>query len=90
MSLDRAVAADLAERGLAAVVGDDIVAALREDSPLDRIGLVPADLVCVSDAVAAAALGDDRECVLTDADVDALVTVADLVTAIAARGQGAS
>lgn len=88
MSIDRPAAASLAERGLAAVVGIDIVATAREDSPLDGIGLISADLVCISDAVASAAAEGGIECVLTDPDVDGLVTVADLVTAIAARGQG--
>jgi hypothetical protein len=87
MSIERAAAASLAERGLAAVVGVDIVATVREDSPLDGMGLTEADLVCVSDAVASAAAEGGAECVLTDFDVDGLVTVADLVTAIAALGQ---
>ncbi len=90
MSADRSVAAALAERGLAAVVGEDIVATLREDSPLEGIGLTDADLVCVSDAIASAAATRGQDCVLTDGDVVGLVTVADLVTAIAARAQAST
>ena len=87
MSIDRGVAAALAERGLAAVVGEHIVAALREDSPLEGIGLTEADLVCVSDAIASAACAQGEDCVLTDEDVVGLVTVADLVSAIATRAE---
>ncbi len=86
MSIDRTSAAALAERGLAAVVGEQIVAALREDSPLSGFGLSSDDLVCVGDAVADAARGTGGECVLTDDDVAELLTVADLVGAIAKRG----
>ena len=87
MSIERGRAAALAERGLAAVVGEDIVATLREDSPLEGIGLTEADLVCVSDAIAAAASARSVDCVLSDEDVVGLVTVADLVTAIATRSE---
>lgn len=89
MTISRTRAAALAERGLAAVVGAQIVAALREDSPLAGVGLTDDDLICVSDAVADAARTEGVACSLTDADVSGLVTVADLVGAIAQRGEDA-
>lgn len=87
MSVDRSTAAALAEQGLAAVFGAQIVAGLREDSPLAGIGLSAADLVCVSDAIADAAEIRDIDCVLGDADMDGLTTVADLVSVIVIRGE---
>ena len=87
MTLDRTSAAALAEAGLTAVVGPGIVAGLREDSPLARIGLTSADLICLSDAIANAATTAGAHCVLDDADMVDLVTVADLVSAVAACGE---
>lgn len=87
MTLDRTSAAALAEAGLTAVFGLDVVAGLREDSPLEGIGLTPEDLICLSDSIANAATKDGGSCVLDDADIDDLVTVADLVSAVAACGE---
>ena len=85
MTIDRQVASALAESGLSAVVGPEIVSRLREDSPLALVGLSTADLVCVSDAVARAADARGLDCVLVDSDLAGLDTVADLVTVITLR-----
>lgn len=87
MRIDRRTAAMLAETGLAAVFAADVVSGLREDSPLVGVGLTAADLVCLSDAIAAAAAARGCDCVLDDADVEGLTTVADLVGVIEARGE---
>jgi len=84
MSIQRRAAAGLAEAGLGSVVDPALVAGLREDSPLDAVGLAAADLVCLSDAVGQAAAARGLVCALDDGDLDGVVTVADLVTVIAA------
>ena len=83
MSIDRRAAAGLAEAGLAAVFDPAMVARLREDSPLEAVGITDADLVSVSDAVGHAAEARGLVCLLGDGDLDGVATVADLVTAIA-------
>ena len=87
---DHRTAAAIAEAGLAAVFAPDVVARMREDSPLSALGLTPADLVCVSDAVADAAVARGRVCLLDDADLDGLESVADLVRAIQRRADAAA
>lgn len=88
---DRRLAGSLVEEGLAHVFPAELVGGLREDSPLAVLGLVPEDLVAVSDAVGAAAARRGVACRIGDADLIGLVvddggvrsgaTVTDLVTA---------
>lgn len=83
MTVDPRTAAAIAESALAAVFAPDVVARLRADSPLAALGLTPADLVSVSDAVADAAESRGLVCVLGDADFDGVDSVADLVRSVA-------
>lgn len=87
-TIDHRTAALIAQDALRAVFAPDAVAALREDSPLSALGLVPSDVVCVADAVAAGAVARGLTCRLVDADLDAVATVEDLVRAIAERCSG--
>ena len=86
-AMDRRVAAGIVEQALGAVYDPSIVRTLREDSPLDVLGIRPADAVCIADAVHAAAPAFGAECVLDDADVVDVETVADLVDAVVAAGE---
>ncbi len=80
--IEHRLAAQVAEEALRSVFDPQAVSALRDDSPLTAIGLTSADVVCLADAVAKAS--DDRgfTCVLGDADLEDVHTVADLVLAI--------
>ncbi len=79
---DHHLAAQVAEDALRSVFEPQAVSALREDSPLAAIGLTSADVVCVADAVAQAAVDRGFTCVLDDAAMENVETVADLVRAI--------
>ncbi len=79
------VAASLAEAALGVVLGAELVAGLRKDSPLAGVGLSETDHVCLSDAVAAAASAHGADCVLEDADLSGVQTVGDLIAAIRSR-----
>ena len=81
-ALEHRAAATVVEEALVAVFDPDLVRRLREDSPLAVVGMIPADAVAVADAVARAAADVGVSCVLTDADVDGVETVADLVAAV--------
>lgn len=85
--LDRRDAALIVEVGLTAVFDAGLVRQLREDSPLSVLGMVPADAVCVADAVEQEAGRLGWSCRLGDDDLAAAVTVADLVTAVQQRGE---
>jgi hypothetical protein len=76
------LAAQVTQEALAAVFDPSAVAALREDSPLSALGFADADMVCVVDALAAAASARGRSCVLEDADVVEVTSVADLIGAV--------
>ena len=80
--IDHHVAAQVAEEALRSVFDPQAVSALREDSPLAAIGLASADVVCVADAVAQAAVDRGITCVLDDDAMENVETVADLVQAI--------
>jgi hypothetical protein len=80
----RTVSAAIAEAGLLEVFGAQAVAGLREDSPLAKLGMSPDDAVCIADAVARAAQTRSLTCVLGDAELADLVTVTDLIDAVAA------
>jgi hypothetical protein len=79
------VAASLTQDALAAVFDASAVSALREDSPLAALGMSDADVVCVADALAAAARGQGLWCVLDDADLGQAETVSDLIAAVTAK-----
>lgn len=80
--VEQRLAAQVAEEALRSVFDPQAVSALREDSPLTAIGLTPADVVCLADAVAKAANDRGFSCVLGDADLEGVHTVADLVEAV--------
>lgn len=84
-ALDRRDAALVVEQALARVFAPDVVARLREDSPLSSVGFGPADAVCVADAVAESAAALGALCALRDDDVTSVVTVADLIEAVERR-----
>jgi hypothetical protein len=83
-AMDHRTAAAIVETALSRVFDARAVAALREDSPLTALAVQPADLVCIGDAVASAAGERAWSCVLSDADVDPLDTVSDLIAAVRA------
>jgi hypothetical protein len=85
--IDRRLAAGIVEDALAAVFDPDVVRRLREDSPLNVLGMTVADAVCVSDAIRIAAGSAGLACDLGDADLAGAVTVADLVSAVQAGAQ---
>jgi hypothetical protein len=68
------------------VFDPDVVRGLRADSPLSALGMTLADTVCVADAIALCARRHDVRVEPGDGDLDGLVTVADLIGAIAAGG----
>jgi hypothetical protein len=72
----------LVEESLSAVFPPAAVSGLRSDSPLSALGLVPADLVALGDAIAASAAARGRSCILDDFALAQAVTVADLVDAV--------
>jgi len=78
------VAASLVRDALTAVFDRDSVSLLREDSPLVALGMTDADMVCFADALAASARAQGRGCVLADADLEGVATVADLIGAVVA------
>lgn len=84
---DRRDAALIVEVGLAAVFEPALVRQLREDSPLSVLGMVPADAVCVADAVEQEAGRLGWSCRLGDDDLAGAATVADLVTAVQQQGE---
>ena len=84
-TLERRTAAAICEQALAVVYGASTVATLREDSPLSAVGLVPADLVCLSDALAEAASTRGLRCVVDDSGFEGTVTVGDLVSVVQGR-----
>jgi hypothetical protein len=77
------------EAALAAVFDAALVRQLREDSPLTVLGMVPADAVCVADAIAHECERAGWACSLGDADLAGLVSVADLVSVVQAGGMAA-
>jgi hypothetical protein len=87
--LDRRTAALVVEAALAAVFDAALVRQLREDSPLTVLGMVPADAVCVADAIGREAERAGWSCALGDAELAGLVTVADLVSVVQATGMAA-
>ena len=82
---ERRRAAGMVEDALARVFDAEVVVRLRADSPLDVVGMTPADAVCIADAVAEAAEASGRSCRLDDADFAHAATVADLVAAVQSR-----
>ncbi len=80
---ERTTHAAIAEEALRRVFDSQSVAGLREDSPLAMLGMTPADVVCLADAVARAAQERSLTCMLGDADLAGLTTVADLIDAVA-------
>jgi hypothetical protein len=80
--IDHRIAAGIVEDALSAVFSPEVVRGLREDSPISGIGMMPADAVCIADAVAAAADAAGLGCRLSDEDFTAVHTVADLVSAV--------
>lgn len=84
-SLTRHDAAVVVEQALSAVFDPAVVVRLREDSPLTSAGMTPADAVCMADAVAVAAAGVGSVCALSDEDLVAVATVADLIDAVMRR-----
>lgn len=85
MTVDHRTAAAIVEDALVAVYDAAVVRRLREDSPLEALGMSAADAICVADAVAASAVAAGHTCVLVDADFADAVTVADLVGRVQAR-----
>lgn len=85
--LDRRDAALIVEVALTAVFDAGLVRQLREDSPLSVLGMVPADAVCVADAVEEEAGRLGWTCRLGDDELADAATVADLVTAVQERGE---
>ena len=81
-SVEHRTAAAIAEAALSVVFGRSAVATLREDSPLAAVGLVPADLVCLSDAIAADAAARGVTCILDDEALGHALTVGDVVVAV--------
>ena len=81
---DRRAVALAVESALGAVFDPALVRQLREDSPLAVLGMVPADAVCIADAVAHEAERAGWSCDLGDADLSTVQSVADLVAAVAA------
>jgi len=84
-AVEHRTAAAIAEAALSTVFGASAVQALREDSPLSAVGLAPADLVCISDAVSDEAVRRGLTCVLDDADLGTVTTVGDLVGVVQAQ-----
>lgn len=80
---ERTTHAAIAEEALRRVFDSQSVAGLREDSPLAMLGMTSADVVCLADAVARAAQERSVTCMLGDADLAGLTTVADLIDAVA-------
>ena len=78
----RAAAAAIAEEALCEVFDPEVVAGLREDSPLAVLGLTPSDVVCIADAVASAARRRSLACEPGDGDLDDAVTVRDVIDVI--------
>ncbi|MCX6434476.1 MAG: hypothetical protein NTX29_17490 [Actinobacteria bacterium] len=81
-AIDHRVAAGIVEDALTSVFDPAIVRGLREDSPLAGVGMMPADAVCIADAVAVAAERAGLVCHLDDADFATAESVADLVRAV--------
>ena len=86
---DHRAAARVVEAALAAVFDAALVRQLREDSPLTVLGMVPADAVCLADAIAREAEGAGWSCALGDAELAGLVSVADLVAVVQATSMAA-
>lgn len=84
-ALARHDAAVVVEQALARVFEPDVVARLREDSPLSALGFGSADAVCIADAVEGAAIAMGADCALQDDDMVTVVTVADLIDAVQRR-----
>ena len=82
---DRLAAASVVKAALIAVFDAGPVSVVREDSPLTALGLTPADMACVADAVARETASWPAPCVLDDADLADVTTVADLVDAVVSR-----
>lgn len=85
--MERRDAALVVEVALGAVFDAGLVRQLREDSPLSVLGMVPADAVCVADAVEQEAARMGWSCRLGDDDLGAAASVADLVSAVQQRGE---
>jgi hypothetical protein len=80
-------AASVVQEALVAVFDATAVGVLREDSPLSSLGFTDADMVCVADAIAAASSSRGVTCVLDDADLVDVVTVADLIDAVVSHAE---
>lgn len=88
-SWDRRTAGLLVEEALAAVFDADAVKGLRPDSPLSAVGVTPADLVCLAEAIADAASARGGICILDDLSLSDVITVADLIDAVSvSNGDG--
>ena len=85
--LERRDAALIVEVALSTVFDPGLVRQLREDSPLSVLGMVPADAVCVADAVEQEAGRLGWVCRLGDDDLADAASVAELVTAVQERGE---
>ena len=83
--LERRDAALIVEVALSAVFDAGLVRQLREDSPLSVLGMVPADAVCVADAVEQEAGRLGWSCRLGDDELAGAASVADIVTAVQDR-----
>lgn len=80
--MDRRDAALVVEAALSAVFDAALVRQLRADSPLSVLGVVPADAVCIGDAVGREADRLGWSCALGDAELADARTVEDLVGAV--------
>ncbi len=84
-AMERRQAARVVDVALRAVLAADVVSRMREDSPLVASGMTDADAVCVVDALAAASAEAGWACVLDDAALIDVVTVADLIDVVTVR-----
>ena len=85
--MERRDAALIVEAALCAVFDAGLVRQLREDSPLSVLGMVPADAVCVADAVEQEAGRRGWACRLGDDQLAGAASVADLVIAVQERAE---
>ncbi len=86
-AIEHRVAAGIVEDALTSVFDPAVVRGLREDSPLAAVGMMPADAVCIADAVAVAAERVGLVCHLDDAAFATAQSVADLVRAVEAAAR---
>jgi hypothetical protein len=77
------LSAGIVEEALGRIFDPAVVGGLREDSQLAVLGMVPADAICIADAIAAVASERGLDCDLGDADLVGAVTVAELIQVVA-------